>query len=66
MNGPDHYQEAEEALHYAFSGESEDPASTIAAAQVHATLALAAVTAAAFAPDPEAWTPALTARAVTR
>lgn len=43
MNAMQHYREAEQALRHAWSGESSDPELTIATAQVHATLALAAV-----------------------
>jgi hypothetical protein len=42
MNGPEHYRESENSLRYAWSGEASDPELTIATAQVHATLALAA------------------------
>jgi hypothetical protein len=41
--GPEHYRDAEKAIEFAWSGESSDPELGIATAQVHATLALAAV-----------------------
>lgn len=46
MTGPEHYREAERLLNFAASpaGEAEGVERTVAAAQVHATLALAAVT----------------------
>lgn len=55
MNGPEHYREAERLLTEAVSWDSTDEhqvhldANVIAAAQVHATLALTAATAAAQA-----------------
>lgn len=52
MNGPDHYRAAEKALSYAWSGEATDVELTIAAAQVHATLALVAATV-----EPAGWQP---------
>jgi hypothetical protein len=51
MDGQTHYREAEKALTYAWSGESADPELTVATAQVHATLALAAATAEAYGQD---------------
>jgi hypothetical protein len=48
MNGPEHYREAERLLNVAMAGSrvtQADPVN-LAAAQVHATLALAAATAA--------------------
>jgi hypothetical protein len=61
MTGPDHYREAECLLRKAEGQELELAADTHAAAQVHATLALAAATAlnhAKFGPpsaDNAAW-----------
>lgn len=64
MNGPKHYQMAEgllvEALAAAKTGDDAFAAMAHAAAQVHATLALAAATALAIDPTPEAvavWDP---------
>lgn len=47
MNGPEHYLEAEALLASADQNflRGDDPSSALAAAQVHATLALAAATA---------------------
>lgn len=45
MTGPEHYHEAERLIEWAFHDESPDPSQTLATAQVHATLALAAATA---------------------
>lgn len=57
MTGPEHYREAEQLLTDAFSsklttyeGENPEADRLIAAAQVHATLALAAATEAAGVP----------------
>lgn len=44
-SGPEHYAKAEELLGSWRDFELDDPAETLAAAQVHATLALAAATA---------------------
>lgn len=58
MNGPEHYAAAERLLASAMADDMEpgDPGevSNLAAAQVHATLALAAATALAAIPD---WAP---------
>jgi hypothetical protein len=52
MTGPEHYREAEQLLGARRSGESaDDAASRLAEAPIHATLALAAATAA----DSPAW-----------
>lgn len=49
MNGPSHYLEAQSILHKATAAVAEDPtanvAAALAAAQVHATLALASAAA---------------------
>lgn len=58
VNGPRHYVEAERLLTVARA--LDDDAGVLAAAQVHATLALAAATALAIDPTPEAvavWDP---------
>ena len=54
MSGPDHFREAEDLLAIADQPGLNGVANLIAAAQVHATLALAAVTAelASHAPPP--------------
>ena len=60
VNGPRHYVEAERLLTVARA--LDDDAGVLAAAQVHATLALAAATALAIDPTPEAvaeWDPHL-------
>jgi len=70
MDGPGHYRAAERRLHASDwqRQQSDDPADLAsamheaAAAQVHATLALAAATALAIDPTPEAvegWDPLL-------
>jgi hypothetical protein len=51
MTGPEHYREAERLLNAAEKHGVGGAAGTLAAAQVHATLALAAVTALAADPD---------------
>ena len=56
MNGPEHYRAAELLLAEAGQQAGEASARSIATAQVHATLALAAATAVGMAgPDLQAW-----------
>ena len=60
MTGPEHYTEAEHLMAGLgdFSGAREDETNTVALAQVHATLALAAATASAgrmTGPAAQAW-----------
>lgn len=56
MTGPQHYREAEKLLHLheCICEQGDDPGDVMAAAQVHATLALAAATATPLK-DAAAW-----------
>ena len=56
MNGPSHYREAEKLIEAAQYDGYDNARGALAAAQVHATLALAAAAAPVDAPDGESET----------